>query len=477
MASKDPRHAGDDLDFSSVLDSPPAPTPAPMPLQPAPVRVPVPRAAAPAPAPKPAAPPPGKSSPPKKPVALIAGVALLLAAAIGGGAYVFSRRGPAEVQKPVAQVSTVRGVTATEIKIGSATALTGTNKERGRSVSAGWEAAFAAVNAAGGVHGRKLLFDAVDDGYDPKKTPAAMQQLVETDKVFAVVGNVGSSTAAAILPYVNQQKVVFFAPGTGGSVVRKNPPDHWVFTTRASLGEEAAAAVRYLTSVRTIPADKLGLLVQKDEFGESGFAGAVAELETLGVGAASVPRMEYERGTSDVSDALQKLKDRGANIKAMILVATYKPASTFIRKVREGGNDLPIVVLSTDPTAIGQELAEVGAKATENVVLTQIVPLPTSNASGVARFRTTMSEYAPDKPAGGSSLEGWIAAQVFIEALRQAGPDLNEEKLVAAIEGLTKVDLGTGAVFSFSKTKHQGTSKVWGWAMQPDGSYQQIDLD
>ena len=177
----------------------------------------------------------------------------------------------------------IRGVTDGEIKLGMVASFSGSNKERGRAMKLGWEAALATVNEAGGVNGRKLRLITADDGYDPARTGPAMKQMVEGEEVFAIVGNVGTATAAVAVPYCAEQKVLFFGPLSGADLLRKTPPDHWVFNVRASLAEEAAASVRWLTEVKRIAPEKIAVVAQEDDFGESGWRGAARELERLGV--------------------------------------------------------------------------------------------------------------------------------------------------------------------------------------------------
>lgn len=384
---------------------------------------------------------------------------------------------PPKAEPQPKAVEAVRGVTPAEIKLGMVADFTASNKERGRAMRVGWETAIAAANAEGGIDGRKIRLVSADDGYDPKRTGPTLKQMVEQEGVFAVVGNVGTATAAVSVPYVVEHKVILFAPLSGGDVVRRTPPDRYVFTYRASLADEGAAAVRYLVDVRRIPPDKIGVLLQKDDFGEAGWRACVKQLEAAGAKAANVQRMEYVRNTADVREALETLKANKDSIKAMVLVAIYKPAATFIRKARDAGLDLPFVVLSTDPSAIGQELVESGGNATQGVVLTQVTPVPTSRATGVARYRKSLEQFAPGEEPGGTSLEGWVAAQIFFEALKRTGPTLDTEKLVDTLESIEGLDLGTGAAMGFDRHRHQACTKVWGWELQRDGSYVQIDLD
>jgi ABC-type branched-subunit amino acid transport system substrate-binding protein len=438
-------------------------------------------------APRPAAaswPAEGPSTGSRVPLLLGGAVAVLLLAA--GGWYAMSRQpaaAPAPAPTPVAApapapaVRGVRGVTPDEILLGMVASFTGSNKERGRSMKAGWDAALAAANEAGGIHGRRLRLVSADDGYDPARTGPAMKQMVEGDKVFAVVGNVGTATAKVSVPYCAEQKVVFFGALSGADLLRKSPPDRYVFNYRASLGEEGAAAVRWLVDVKRIPADKIAVLVQKDDFGESGWRGAVRQLESAGVAPSAVLRLEYARNTADVRDALETLHAKSASVQAVVLVATYKPAATFIRKAKDAGQNLTFVTVSADSNGLAQELVESGARYTEKVVVTQVVPVPTSRASGVMRYRQALGKHAPGEPHGSTTLEAWIGAQLFLEGLRRAGAELDTERLVAALEGIDGFDLGSGGALSFSAKSHQASKKVWGWSLQPDGSFLQIDLE
>lgn len=386
---------------------------------------------------------------------------------------------PKEVKAPARQAPpapVVRGVKQDEIVLGMVASLTGSNKEGGRAMKTGWEVALAAANEAGGIHGRRLRLVVLDDGYDPARTSPAMKELFETQQIFAVVGNVGTANAAVAVPACMAEKVVFFAPMSGADLLRNDPPDRYVFTFRASLAEEAAAAVRYLVGVRRVKAEKIAVLVQKDTFGESGWRGAVQALEGRGVAPTSVLRLEYARNTADVRQALEQLR-AASEIEAVVLVATYKPAATFIRKAKDTRPELLFVAVSPDTNSLAQELVESGGQATENVVVTQVVPLPSSKMSGTLRYRQALERFAPAEPAGSTTLEGWMAAQLFLEGVKRAGPQLDTEKLVEALEGLEQLDLGTGAPLFFGPTKHQASQKVWGWALKPDGTYAQVDLE
>ncbi|HUL59090.1 MAG TPA: ABC transporter substrate-binding protein [Anaeromyxobacteraceae bacterium] len=434
-----------------------------------------------APPPPPAAPPParGTSASPGYGMWIAAGaVAAVLLGVIAW--FALAQRSAKEPAAPAAHAAAapgVRGVGATEIALGMVGSFSGSNKERGRAMRAGWETALAEANAAGGVNGRTLKLLALDDGYDPQRTAPAMKQLVEQQGVFAVVGNVGTATSAVAIPYATEKKLVFFGALSGADLLRKTPPDRYVFNFRASLSQEGAAAVRWLADVRRVPPERIAVLVQQDEFGESGWRGAARELEARGVKSGSILKVGYARNTADVREAIDALKAHTAAVDAVVMVATYKPAATFVRRTRDAGLKLVYACVSADSNGLAEELVESGVRYTQDVTLTQVVPVPTSRATAVMKYRAALERYAPGERPGSTTLEAWIGAQIFLEGLRRAGPDPDPDKLVAALETIRDWDMGVGTVISFGPQDHQGSRKVWGWRLQPDGGWQQIDLE
>jgi ABC-type branched-subunit amino acid transport system substrate-binding protein len=384
--------------------------------------------------------------------------------------------GEAKVPRPAASPSAVRGVSDRQILLGMVASFSGSNKERGRSMRAGWEAALAAANEAGGIHGRTLQLVALDDGYDPARTMPALKDLVENRRVFALVGNVGTATAAVSVPYCMERKVLFYGALSGADLLRKTPPDRYVFNFRAGLAREGAAAVRYLAKVRRIQPARIAVLVQMDDFGESGWRGAARELESLGVRREKILKLGYPRNTADVRDAVAQLKKRPKAYDAVVMVATYKPAATFVIQAKEARLNLFFISVSADSNGLAEDLVEAGRRFTERVAITQVVPVPTSPSPAVARYREALEKHALGERPGSTSLEAWIGAQILLEALSRAGRDLDGEKVVEALESIRGWDVGIGAKLDLGPGDHQACDVVWGWMLQPDGSYKQIDL-
>ena len=126
----------------------------------------------------------------------------------------------------------------------------------------GVEVAFAAANEAGGVRGRKLQLVALDDGYEPARTAGVMKELAEQRHVFGFIGNVGTPTAVVAVPYAVEHRMLFFGPFTGAMILRKDPPDRYVFNYRASYVEETAAIVRHFVDVKRIKPHDIAVFAQ-----------------------------------------------------------------------------------------------------------------------------------------------------------------------------------------------------------------------
>jgi ABC-type branched-subunit amino acid transport system substrate-binding protein len=135
---------------------------------------------------------------------------------------------------------------------GMAAPFSGASRELGRQMKIGVDTAFSQINDAGGANGRLLRLMTADDGYEPTRTVDVMKVLYEKDQVFGFIGNVGTPTAAVALPFALDHQALFFGAFTGAGLLRRDPPDRYVFNYRASYAEETNAVVNYLVKVRRI---------------------------------------------------------------------------------------------------------------------------------------------------------------------------------------------------------------------------------
>ena len=377
-----------------------------------------------------------------------------------------------------APTSTARGVTDNEIKFGIVGPFSGSARELGRQMKLGIDAAFNRVNDAGGIEGRKLRLVAADDGYEPTRTLDAMKQLYDKDQVFGYIGNVGTPTAAVAIPYALEKKELFFGAFTGASLLRNDPPDRYVFNYRASYAEETDAAVHYLIKMRHLQPRQIAVLAQQDAYGDAGFAGVAKAFRALGVDDSAILRLGYKRNTVEVDEAISELKAQKPAIRAVVMVATYRAAAKFIEKTRD---QFPGLIYSNvsfvGSTQLADELMMLGPRFANGVIVTQVVPAVGGYSSAVLEYKGALNKYFPGEAPDYVSLEGYVAANVLIDALKKTGAQLDTEKLIDTLENTHNLDLGIGTQLNYGRAEHQASHKVWGTTLDDKGKYQSVDLE
>ena len=390
----------------------------------------------------------------------------------------------ARPSEPKPTDSSVQGVTDNEIRFGISAPFSGAAKELGQNMKLGIDAAFNVANTNGGVHGRQLRLIAADDGYEPTRTAETMKQLYEQDRVFGIVGNVGTPTAVIALPYALERRMLFYGAFTGAGLLRRDPPDRYVFNYRASYAEETDAVVRYLVKVRRLKPQQIAVFAQQDSYGDAGFAGVAKAIRSLqGGDEGTILRLNYKRNTVDVDEAVAQLKavtqlkKNRIPIKAVIMVPTYRAAARFIEKTRDLYPDMIYTSVSfVGSTALASELMLLGQKYATGVIVTQVVPAVEGHSSVVLDYKSALTKYFPGESPDYVSLEGYLAGRVLVEALKRNGPQLDTERLVDTLENLLDLDVGLGTPVSFGRTEHQALHKDWGTQLDATGHYQAIDL-
>jgi ABC-type branched-subunit amino acid transport system substrate-binding protein len=407
----------------------------------------------------------------------LAGKSTSLVGTIGPSSAAAATAPAAPAPRP-ALTSTARGVTASEIRFGIAAPFSGPAKELGRQMKLGIDTAFNQVNETGGVEGRMLRLISADDGYEPTRTAEAMKQLYEKDQVFGFIGNVGTPTAAVAVPYALERRTLFFGAFTGANVLRNDPPDRYVLNYRASYAEETAAAVHYLIKLRRLQPRQIAVFAQQDSYGDAGFAGVSKAFRSLGLNDATILRLNYKRNTVDVDDAVNQLRAQKVAIKAVIMVATYRAAAKFIEKTRDLVPGMIYTNVSfVGSTALAEELMLLGPRFANGIIVTQVVPAVGGYSSAVLEYKNALAKYFPGEAPDYVSLEGYVAANILIQALKRTGPQLDTESLVDAFENTRNLDLGLGAPLNYSRAEHQASHKVWGTVIDENGRYRPLELE
>ena len=338
------------------------------------------------------------------------------------------------------------GVAPTEIRLGMANAQSGPAAGLGTGLKSGADAYFAKVNAAGGVFGRKIALVSKDDGYEPARTAAATEALVDSDKVFALFGYVGTPTSSAAVPIALKAQVPYLFAFTGAEFLR-NPVNKWVYNVRASYFDETEAIVDHL--LKDVGAKKIAMFMQDDAFGEAIKGGIARALFKRDMKIHAEAR--YKRNTMDIDPAIDAMKQ--AQPDAIVFAGTYKQLAAAVRKAKAAGISARFMTVSF----IGTEnfISEAGSDG-DGVYITQVMPPPGDAAVPIVR------EYLAEMKGTGvgyTSLEGYIDAAVLVEALKKAGREPTRTGLIAALESFSD-DVG-GLKIAFSPGSHQGSTAVF----------------
>ncbi|MEK7865484.1 MAG: ABC transporter substrate-binding protein [Planctomycetota bacterium] len=385
--------------------------------------------------------------------------------------------GPEPPAQPSEPSRRARGVTDTEVFLGMCAPFSGPSKELGREMQRGIRCALSDLNEGGGVHGRLIELVSVDDGYEPERAEKAARELLGEKKVFALIGNVGTPTTAAVLPIALEDKTILFGAMTGAGMLRNDPPDRYVFNVRASYAEETASMVRHFLGPMSLPPEAIAVFAQEDSYGESGFQGVEKQLRIAGYHG-EVLRVGYKRNTDDVEAAVAAILDRRDRVKAVAMVGVYRPCAKFIRLLKDAKLEAAFANVSfVGSRALSDELMSMGAKYAEGVIVTQVVPHFDSDLPAAKAYRESMKRHFSDEAPSFVGFEGYLAATVFAEALRRVGRDLDTESLADALEKIQSYDSGIGAPLSFGPSDHQGLHRVWGSRIGSDGRFQEFALE
>jgi branched-chain amino acid transport system substrate-binding protein len=358
------------------------------------------------------------------------------------------------------------GVSSDSILFGQAAALEGPSSALGQGMRQGILAAFAEINARGGVHGRKLELISRDDGYDPDRSVAQTTRLIEEDKVFALIGAVGTPTTSVTVPIARARNVPFIGPFTGAAFLRAPDLYNVVVNIRASYGAEAEAWIKHLTE--DLHLKSIAIFYQDDSYGRDGLAGVKLALEKRGMELTA--EATFERNTRAVASAMRTLKR--AEPEAVVMVGTYGPCAEFIRLARRGGfNPVFVNISFVGATALARDLGPEG----QGVVVSQVVPFPwDSSIKVVADYQAAEKALDPNLKPDFVSLEGYLSGRLVAAALEMAGPNPTRADMLQLIHDVGRFDV-SGDIITFGQNRREAPAKVFLTVIQPDGTFKAVD--
>ena len=340
------------------------------------------------------------------------------------------------------------GVSDKEVLLGQSVALSGPAKELGSEMRSGALLYFEQVNASGGVHGRRIRLQTLDDGYEPERTTANTRKLIEEEKVLALFGYVGTPTSLAALPLFTEAKVPFVGAFTGAQALRE-PFNRYVFNVRASYFDETEKIVEQLT---TTGIKQIAVFYQNDAYGKAGLAGVERAMTKRGLKIAATATVE--RNTADVAKAVATLS--ATRPDAIVMVSAYTSVAAFVKGMKKAGSAAQFHNVSfVGSRPLAAALGDEGV----GVAIAQVVPFPWSGTLPVTREYQAQARAAGARDLSFTELEGYIAARVLVEGLKRAGRELTRERLVTALESLSRTDIG-GFQVDYSSSNHNGSTFV-----------------
>ena len=352
------------------------------------------------------------------------------------------------------------GVTDKEVLIGAGLDLTGAVANWGVNIKAGMESVFNRVNEAGGVHGRKIKLIAYDHVYQPPKAVTNAKRLVERDKVFVMMGHLGTPTTKAIKEYLEEKQVPNIFPATAASM--------WVTSGKWHVGDLATYAdqtwmiIDYLVKERKIR--KIASFYQDDEYGLDGHLAGKARLKQHDL--AYTIEVDYKRADIDFSSQAAKLKESGA--EAVILQAVYREPPRLAEQCHAIGY-YPLFI-GPSPIVVDKTI-ELGGKHVDGMMGVEVYPLPTEPGPFLDLYRADMKKYFPNLALDTTNLYGYQKAALFVEALQRTGRNLTRESVLKAIESIKDWDPGWGLKYSYGGDNRRVMSRVGRLVVVKDGKW------
>jgi len=344
------------------------------------------------------------------------------------------------------------GVTPDEILLGQSCALSGPAKDLGTNMRAGLEAYFSKINEEGGINGRKITLISRDDGYEPASAINNTRGLIEDDKVFLLIGEVGTPTSQAALPLAEKSRVPFLGPFTGAEFLR-NPFRKYVINVRGSYYQEMEKIAQYLVDRKGLK--KIACFYQNDGYGQAGLSGIENALKKRGL--ELIATGNYERNTVAVKGGLLKIKK--AEPEAVVMVGAYKPCAEFIKLAKQVGMTETVYanISFVGTGSLVKELGETG----DGTIISQVVSFPYDESIPLIReYRATLKKYLPDVEPGFVSLEGYMVGKLFVMAVKNVQGEPTRENFIQAVDATGTFDLG-GVVLHFGPQDHQGMDEVF----------------
>jgi branched-chain amino acid transport system substrate-binding protein len=345
-----------------------------------------------------------------------------------------------------------QGVSKTEIVIGTAQDLSGPIVALSKPAVNGMRMRVDEINEAGGINGRKLRLVVEDHGYDPKKAVLATQKLVQKDKIFAMVGTIGTPTALPSMPILFEKNIPHLFPLTAAREMYE-PLHKLKYSFAATYYDQMRAGLTYLLKQKGYK--KVCTLYQDDDFGLEVMRGGEAGLKELGM--TYLEKTTFKRGATDFSSQVARMKDAGCEF--VVLGTIIRETIGTIATARKLGWGVEFMGSSASYTELIHKL---GGPAMNGFYSTNTVNVPyADDASKNVRDWAAAYKAKYKEDAGLFSVYGYEVIDLFIQVAAKAGSNLTVESFIKALDSYSGPrDMFGGDAVTFTKTKHLGSNRA-----------------
>ena len=342
-----------------------------------------------------------------------------------------------------------QGVSKSEIVVGSIQDLSGPIAGFGKQVRNGMLLRVDEINEQGGINGRRLRLVVEDSAYDPKKAVLAAQKLVNQDKIFIMVGHIGTAQNNAAMPVQFEKNVINFYPITAAREMYE-PFNRLKYSFAATYYDQMRGAVPKL--VKEKGAKKVCTMYQDDEFGLEVVRGGEAGLKTMGM--EFVEKTSYKRGATDFSSQVARMKAAGCDF--VVLGTIIRETIGAIAESRKTGFNPTFLGSSASYTDLIHKL---GGKAMDGLYATMTVQNPyLDDASKAVSFWANKYKTKFSEDPTVFSVYGYTAIDAFAAGATKAGANLSTDSFIKAMDTMIFApDMFGSAAASFTSTKRLGS--------------------
>ncbi len=342
-----------------------------------------------------------------------------------------------------------QGISKDEITLGSIQDLSGPLAGFGKQARLGMMLAVDEINETGGINGRKIKLLVEDSGYDPKKAVLAAQKLVNQDKIFMMMGHLGTAQNLAAMPVQFEKNVINFFPITAAREMYE--PFHQLkYSFAATYYDQVRIALPNM--IKEKGAKKICTIYQDDDFGLEVLKGAEAALKTLNMD--FTERTSYKRGATDFSSQVSKMQSSGCDL--VVLGTIIRETIGTIGTARK---------LGFNPTFLGTSAAytdlihKIGGKAMDGLYATMTVQNPyTEDTTQPIRFWANKYKTKFNEDPTVFSVYGYTIINTFTNAANKAGKNLTTDSFIKVMDTMTiEPDIFGSAKATFTKTKRLGS--------------------